>query len=294
MRQVLQMGTANTLYFDIPEGRPTTAVLNVRTSANGAFPTAITDYDIHDDFSGNVDTTLNSAVLEDAQSLVLTSAVGVDFNKSYFLGECEWVKVKSISGTTVNLYRRVQRPFASGAKFQSTKLDCVIALANCATQSRRNRATVAYTVAGVSRVRSWLFDILPHIWYPSLTSREVYDAIPHADAFGFEEQQDFQEQIDKAAEDLYNDLASRQFDLHNLMEADRANAAHLERVLATLSRPLAFENELARQWYEDAKVIYELEVEKLVSDMDMWYERGVQDLVASESDEVVPEYAELC
>lgn len=80
----------------------------------------------------SVDTTLAAAAAAGATSLAVTSATGIVEGRQYRIaastsGPAEWVRVRSISGTTLTIAPALTRAHAAGAAFQGTRVTYTVA-----------------------------------------------------------------------------------------------------------------------------------------------------------------------
>lgn len=133
----VQLAASGSITFD-PTSRPsgvgTAAVKDLR---GGTLESITPTLD-------SVNTTLAASADAGASILSLTSATGVTAGRTYLVGGAEdaggeWVTVRSVSGTTATLVRKLQRARASGVAFQGTRLTFAVTTASTATPGRNFR-----------------------------------------------------------------------------------------------------------------------------------------------------------
>lgn len=147
---LVQFNKATTLSVDLPERPDATPTFVVKAPSGGEMlaATSVT--------LGTTNTTLSGASAAGATTVSVTSASGVVVGRRYLVGGSEdvggeRVTVKSISGTTLTLARPLLRAKASGATFQSTRVECALTAASVATIGRHYRVEITWAVSTVSQ-----------------------------------------------------------------------------------------------------------------------------------------------
>jgi hypothetical protein len=129
----------------------------------------------------SVNTTTSANAAAGATGLTLTSGTGVTAGRRYLLGGPEdtggeRVLVAAVSGTAVTLARPLSKAVASGATFQSSRVEVTISTACTATVARQLR--VEWTDPTTSDVLPYPFDVTRYAPRSSLTSSELLDLDP--------------------------------------------------------------------------------------------------------------------
>lgn len=172
----VQYQRTGTIVFDLPE-RPDASPTYVIKSPSGA------SLETGTGSVNAVNTTLNGAVSAGATSVVVTSATGITAGRRYLIGGAvetggEWVTVKSVSGTTVTLVRDVITAKASGAAFQSTRVECAVSATGSAAIGRHHRCELTYLVSTAARdIATQTFDVTRY----SLTSFTTIESMRDLD-----------------------------------------------------------------------------------------------------------------
>lgn len=232
--QSLYKDVAGTLYFEIPEGRVTAALLTITKADGTALTTPVSAVDIKSNFAAPaVDTTLNGAVLKDATVLTVVSVTGITPEYSFLLDAGlavqEWAKVKAVNGTakTVTLCRPLERGHDNGTKLQSTALYYDVVAGNNDSVMQLNKASLLYTVSSQVYRRNYLYDVKLNQWLPTLTEVRLFDAYPRARQWGYSEQKGFDAQIREAARRVRSQMFLLGKDIDDLVDGRSAEDAHL-------------------------------------------------------------------
>lgn len=136
----VEVNRATTLHVDLPVRPSAAGTYEVQTVRGGTVQASAAAS------LSAVSTTLSGAAVAGAASVTVTSATGIVAGRRYLLGGPEetggeWVTVRSVSGTTVTLARRLIAARASGDAFVSTRVS--FALPAIANHGRAHR--VVYT-----------------------------------------------------------------------------------------------------------------------------------------------------
>lgn len=171
----VQLGTSGTVVFDLP-ARPGGAGTARVLDAGGAELAAASAPTLN-----AVNTTLSANAAAGATSLSLTSGTGVVAGRRYLLGGTEdaggeRVLVAAVSGTALALARPLSAARASGAAFQSSRIEVAITSACTASVARQHR--VEWTNPDTSEVHVLPFDVTRYAPRSSLTSAELLDLDP--------------------------------------------------------------------------------------------------------------------
>lgn len=170
----VQQGTSGAVVFDLPS-RPSGAGTARVVTAGGAelaTPTPTLN---------SVNTTTSANAAAGTTSLTLTSGTGVTAGRRYLLGGAEdaggeRVLVAAVNGTAVALARPLSKAVASGATFQSSRVEVTVSTACTATVARQLR--VEWTDPTTSEVLPYPFDVTRYAPRSSLTSAELLDLDP--------------------------------------------------------------------------------------------------------------------
>lgn len=149
MRFVL-LDTAATLAVDLPARADATPTFVVRNPAGGTVQASASVT------LGTSNTTLSGAASAGATSVSVTSASGITAGRKYLVGGREdeggeRVTVRSVSATTVTLARALRAAKASGAAFQSTRVEMAVASTTPSAVGRHWRAEVTWAVSSASQ-----------------------------------------------------------------------------------------------------------------------------------------------
>lgn len=113
--QHITYNVGGTVYLDAPDrlSNPTIKILDGQgnTLVNGESATV-----------NSVDTTLSAAASADDLTVTVSSATGIVTGGVYWLSSREQILVKSVSGTTVTLFRPLVYDHANGADFESHRV----------------------------------------------------------------------------------------------------------------------------------------------------------------------------
>jgi len=170
----VQQGGSGTVAFDLP-ARPGGAGAARVVSALGAelaTPTPTLNA---------VNTTLGANAAAGATALTLASGTGVTAGRRYLLGGPEdaggeRVLVAAVSGAAVTLARPLGAARASGAAFQSSRVEVAVSSACTASVARQHR--VEWTSPDTGEVHALPFDVTRYAPRTGLTSSDVLDADP--------------------------------------------------------------------------------------------------------------------
>ena len=170
----VQQGAAGTITFDLPS-RPSGAGTARVVNAGGAELTTPTPS------LNSVNTTTSTNAAAGATGLTLTSGTGVTAGRRYLLGGSEdvggeRVLVAAVSGAAVTLARPLSKAVASGATFQSSRIEVAVSTACTATVARQHR--VEWTDPTSGEVLPYPFDVTRYAPRSSLTSAELLDLDP--------------------------------------------------------------------------------------------------------------------
>lgn len=149
MRFVL-LDTAATLAVDLPARADATATFVVKNPSGGIVQASASVT------LGAANTTLSGAASAGATSVAVASAAGITAGRKYLLGgpEAEGgerVTVRAVSGLTVTLARALRAAKASGAAFQSTRVELAVASTTPSAVGRHWRAEVAWAVSAAAQ-----------------------------------------------------------------------------------------------------------------------------------------------
>lgn len=169
----VQLAASGSLTYDPatrPSGAGTAAVMDLR---GGQLEAVTPTLDA-------VNTTLSADAAAGALTLSLTSATGVSAGRRYLVGGPEaaggeWVTVRSLSGTTATLLRRLKRACAAAATFQGTRLTFAITTASTASPGRNYRVEWTSPEGVVTAVP---FDVTRYAPVSGLTGEELLDLDP--------------------------------------------------------------------------------------------------------------------
>lgn len=172
MRWVQLAGTGSLTYD--PPTRPSGAGTAVVRDVRGGQLEAVTPT------LDTVNTTLAASADAGALTLSLTSATGVSAGRRYLVGGPEgeggeWVTVRSLSGTTATLVRRLQRARASAVTFVGTRLTFAVTTASTASPGRNFRVEWTSPEGVVSAIP---FDVTRYAPVSGLTGEELLDLDP--------------------------------------------------------------------------------------------------------------------
>lgn len=166
----VEVSRATTLHHDLPR----------RPSAAGTYSVqSVTGSEVQASAAASLDavnTTLSGAAVEGAASVTVTSATGITAGRRYLIGGPqdvggEWVTVRSVSGTTVTLVRRLSQAHASGATWQSTRVS--FALPSIVTPARAYRVVYVWPTADDQPAATIPFDVTRWTPVTTLTAEDI-------------------------------------------------------------------------------------------------------------------------
>lgn len=285
--QSLYKDVAGTLFFEIPEGKVTAALLTITKSDGSDLTTAVTAVDIKTNFaSPAVDTTLSLAANRDDLTFTLTAVTNVtpecDFLIDGGTPMAEWIKVKTVNASTkvVTPYRPLTRAHAAGAAFQNTKLYYTVTVGNNDSVMYLNKATVAYTTALGAFKRTWLYDVKYNQFMPTLTETRIFDTMPHIASWGFAEQKGFDAQMREGLARLKDQVFLLGKDLDDLIDAKSAERAHLYATIWVIASAWSAKDPDVAAFAANQKREFESACHDLIR-MARWFEIADQDGILS-------------
>jgi hypothetical protein len=169
--------TGQSLYFDAPEGRPSSVTSSALYEATTA-----------DDGTAEAATTGSAAVQTDPRVCNVTATTGVTLGRSYLAtsvanGEKEWIEAAAVvSGATVTAKRELQNAYTTSDTFVSTRITHAIDstwVADTANLSgpfdpnARYRWRLVYVVASVTYVHDLYVDLLRYAGRHDVTPLDV-------------------------------------------------------------------------------------------------------------------------
>jgi len=129
--------SGQSFFFDPPDGRPSSPsvqVFNWASDDDGTQESATTGSCSVD----SVDTTFSASA--GAQSIEVADGTGIKRRRRYLVtdldGDCEWVEVLSINGTTVGLRQPLKNDYANGSAFQGCRISIAVDSTWVATKSK--------------------------------------------------------------------------------------------------------------------------------------------------------------
>lgn len=173
-KQHLLEDTAGTVYYDIPQGRPSAYTVTIKDRDNANLPNAAV--------SGAtatldaVNTTVTAWSADTPAQVTLTAITNIARNRTYLLtnaiGETAMLKVKGIdsSGKIVYFYEDCPITLAASDAFQGTRISYVVTALNAAESKLNYRCQWMYTVSSVAYQVQQSFDIVKVIPYNPATS----------------------------------------------------------------------------------------------------------------------------
>jgi hypothetical protein len=170
--------TATTIVVDLParaDASPTFVALTPAGGSAQASTNATLD---------SVSTTLSAAPAAGATSVAVTSATGIIAGRKYLVGGPESVggervTVKSVSGTTITLVRPLRYAKASGAAFQSTRVECAVTSGAVSSYGRHYRVVISWAVSTVAQPSLDVpFDVVRYMPLTTLSLDDVTDLDP--------------------------------------------------------------------------------------------------------------------
>ena len=234
-----------TIYFDIPQGRPSAYTVSITKPSGTAMPTAVDGATATLD---SVNTTVSAYSSSTPRQITLTSVANIVIGREYLItnavGESAFVEIKSIdtSGKIVYLFgdMPLDADLAASDTFVSTRIGYTVVVANTATADLNYVVTWNYTVGSTDYQRTDTFDVVRNIPYRVATSEgfrrynsDLADRFEAAATDG----QDWDERLESAFDIVL-------FDIEQRGKGSRANAlidmksleyATYERVLLTLA-----------------------------------------------------------
>lgn len=171
----VEVSRATTLSVDLPR-RPSAAGTYTVSDRHGAVVQASAAASLD-----STNTTLSASADAGALSVVVTSATGISVGRRYLVGGAEdaggeVVTVRSISGTTITLARRLMQARASGVSFASARVS--FALPAIASPDRAYRVEYTYPTADDRPSVAFPFDVTRWTPVTSLTLEDVRDIDP--------------------------------------------------------------------------------------------------------------------
>jgi hypothetical protein len=165
--QEIILGLApQTLIYDVPEGRPaadpvpTAQVFDAGMDDDGEAESATSGAVSID----SVNTTIASSAASAGDSAItVESAAGITRRRRYLLtdtdGDCEWVEVISISGTTVGLRRPLLNSYEIGSTFAGTRISVTVEPAWSADDSNLSDAPSCLGAAAAGYRVRWTYTV---------------------------------------------------------------------------------------------------------------------------------------
>ena len=171
------------LGFFADEGRPSATPSVAIADSSGAVITAgATTYVTQ----SAVNTTIAASVAAGAESLVVTSATGINVGDRYLMTnkvpQTEWIEVESIASTTIGLTRPLALDYTTLATnyglFQSTEWYYTLQAADYAALLEMAMATATYAVGGLTYSQRLVFDVVRVPLTNPLTADALTDRWP--------------------------------------------------------------------------------------------------------------------
>lgn len=159
----IRKDTGGIIWYDCPEGRPTTATIGIKTPDNAALPTPVSGAAATVD---SVSTTVTSWSASAPDEIVVGSVTGILVDRQYRAtnakGEHADVKVRGIVGSTktVYLYDDCPIPLANADTFVGTRLSYAVTAGNAATADLNYRATWGYTIGTTGYTPDTVYDVV--------------------------------------------------------------------------------------------------------------------------------------
>lgn len=167
-----------------------------------------------------VDTTISASAAAGDTSVTLTAVTGVAVGRDYLLknvsSQREWKRVKAVNTTTkvVMFTEGLRHAYASADTFQGTRLSFAVTALHAVDRGEGFRAEWHYTVDGVARFASTMFDVVRTPWPDQVLSvpefrksaGELAESILQSVALTDD---DFTDEIREAEQDLRADLLER-------------------------------------------------------------------------------------
>ncbi len=180
--------TGQLVYLDAPEGRPSSVTATVYESGDGDDQDAETAIGAASVESGpNTTTTAAAGASQaDPRAIAVTSATGIVVGREYQIRDASGLRerlvVESLSGTSVKARHRLHNDYASGAAFESTRVQATIDATWVAdeTNLEDDRAELpayrirwAYVVGGLTYVADTFFDLVRYPGKTTVTPADV-------------------------------------------------------------------------------------------------------------------------
>ena len=182
--------TGQSLYFDAPEGRPSSVtssqVFENTTGDDGDAETATTGSAA---VETNPNTTFNAASGDgqtNPQICNLTTTTGIGIGRGYRItnaaGEWEWIEVVGATATTATAREPLANAYTTGDTFVSTRITHAIDatwvadktnLSDACCPNARYRWRLVYVVGGVTYVHDAYFDLLRYAGRHDVTAADV-------------------------------------------------------------------------------------------------------------------------
>ena len=182
--------------------------------------------------------TLSSAASVGATSIALASTTGVSRWEPLVIienGAPEHITPKSVSSGTVALIQPLKSAHADGATVRSPRLSATVAASVCASVEHGCRAEWRYSIGGVARRESTSFTISRYVPRYTLTSQELLEIEPRAEAL-VGSYQDLDRLIDVTwSRKILPDVAKMLGTPGAAISGDSLESALLKRVLADLA-----------------------------------------------------------
>lgn len=172
------------LYFSAPEGRPSaTPSVEIKDSGGTVLTADATTFVTQD----TVATTISATASKGATKVVVASAAGIAVGDPYRLKnkyeQVQWIVVKSIDGTTIEIVGELKYDFdkvvtASYGDFESARWYYTLQTADYDTLRELVVATAKYVVDGLDYRVRLVFDVVVTPLHNPLTAERMYQRWP--------------------------------------------------------------------------------------------------------------------
>jgi hypothetical protein len=161
-KQQLTKGVAGSVFWDCPEGRPSSGTVTIVDKAGTALPVPISGATATVD---SVNTTVSAWSASTPRQATLASITGVVVGRSYMIttaiGEKMLMRIKGLVVSTKVVYFFHDPPsdLAAGNVFVGVRISIAVVALNTATAAQNFRASWTYTVSSVVYYHDCLFDV---------------------------------------------------------------------------------------------------------------------------------------
>lgn len=177
--EVVKALAGQDLLFFAEEGRPsatpTVAILDEGGSTISSAATTNVTLD-------SVTTTVAATTSAGASSFTVASATGIVVGRTYELksagGQLQWVRVRSVSGTTVTPDSPLEFAHTTASTLKGTYFSYALQTTDVSTLRERMQAVATYVVDGETYVRRILFDVCLYVLTNPLTRERLTQSSP--------------------------------------------------------------------------------------------------------------------